>query len=292
MSYQPISQAEPAPAHRLLAEWRAHRETRVRAEDGWLSVCGLSWLSPGPNRFGSAPTSDVVLPARSAPPHAGVFVLDGGKVTVEPAPGVSLSTNGQPITGNRALASDAEPRPDQLQLGPLTMTVLKRGDRFAIRTKDRTNPNRDSFPGLRWFPIDDRFAVVARFQPHAGRVLRQIPSVVGHVEELVSPGWVEFDLLGQRLSLEPVLESPDSQQLFFIFRDQTNGHETYGGGRFLFVDLPAPGASSVRLDFNRTISPPCAYTPYATCAMPLARNHLPVAIPAGEMAPLWSVAHD
>ena len=77
-----------------------------------------------------------------------------------------------------------------------------------------------------------------------------------------------------------MLESPASRELFFIFRDQTSGKETYGAGRFLYSDLPRDG--KVVLDFNRAYNPPCAFTPYATCPLPPTANRLPVRVEAGE----------
>jgi uncharacterized protein len=41
----------------------------------------------------------------------------------------------------------------------------------------------------------------------------------------------------------------------------------------------------VVLDFNQAYNPPCAFTPYATCPLPLKRNFLSIEIPAGELAP-------
>ena len=43
-----------------------------------------------------------------------------------------------------------------------------------------------------------------------------------------SPGYAIFHLHGKEYRLRPVLETPDAQELFFIFRDQTTGKETYG----------------------------------------------------------------
>jgi uncharacterized protein (DUF1684 family) len=59
-------------------------------------------------------------------------------------------------------------------------------------------------------------------------------------------------------------------RLFFIFRDETNGTETYGAGRFLYADRPNGG--SVILDFNKAINPPCAFTAFATCPLPPPRT--------------------
>ncbi len=89
-----------------------------------------------------------------------------------------------------------------------------------------------------------------------------------------------FHLAGREFRLYPILEEPGAKQLFFIFRDQTSGKETYGAGRFLYTDLPKDG--QVILDFNKAYNPPCVFTPYATCPLPPPENRLAVRIEAGE----------
>ena len=42
---------------------------------------------------------------------------------------------------------------------------------------------------------------------------------------------------------------------------------------------------AVILDFNHAVNLPCAYTEFATCPLPPAGNHLPVAVEAGEKLP-------
>ena len=59
--------------------------------------------------------------------------------------------------------------------------------------------------------------------------------------------------------------------------------ETYGAGCFLYTPLPQGG--KVTLDFNKAFSPPCAFTPFATCPLPPPQNRLPIRIEAGELAP-------
>jgi len=77
----------------------------------------------------------------------------------------------------------------------------------------------------------------------------------------------------------------DEDQLFLIFRDQTSGKTTYPAARFLYAqppkDLKAP--STVVLDFNKAINPPCVFTPYATCPLPPPQNRLTLAVTAGEL---------
>jgi hypothetical protein len=78
------------------------------------------------------------------------------------------------------------------------------------------------------------------------------------------------------------VSSPEDDTFFIVFRDATSGRETYGAGRFLDATAPAKGSRKVVLDFNRAYSPPCAFTPYATCPLPPRQNELPVRIEAGE----------
>jgi uncharacterized protein (DUF1684 family) len=49
------------------------------------------------------------------------------------------------------------------------------------------------------------------------------------------------------------------------------------------VNTPLPENGKVILDFNRAYNPPCTFTPYATCELPLKENILPVRIEAGEL---------
>jgi uncharacterized protein (DUF1684 family) len=110
----------------------------------------------------------------------------------------------------------------------------------------------------------------------------RVPNVLGQTVLLPCPGRAEFTLQGRALHLDGVLEEPDATELFFIFRDQTTGKETYGAGRFLYAELPRQGR--IVLDFNKAYNPPCAFTPYATCPLPPKQNWLPVRVEAGEMA--------
>jgi uncharacterized protein (DUF1684 family) len=261
-----------------IERWRAKREERLKADGGWLTVTGLFWLQEGANPAGSAPGSAVLLPP-AAPPHAGVFELRQGKVTLSLKPGVSATLEGQPLT-TRELKGDGTGAPDVVSLGRLTLQVIERGRRVGIRLKDMDSATRREFKGLDWFPVDESYRVTARFVPYASPRPLAVPNVLGEIEEMASPGYAEFTLQGRSLRLEPVLEDPEAKELFFIFRDQTGGKETYPAGRFLYAPLPSAG--TLVIDFNKAYNPPCAFTRYATCPLPPKGNRLEVRIAAGE----------
>lgn len=263
------------PAYRASVEsWRGEYEKELRSEDGWLSVAGLFWLKPGPNRIGTARGSEIVLPEGSGPAEAAVIVYEGGRATVRLAPGVSATLREQPLSGPAALDPGAA-----LRLGRLSLFVIERGKERAIRLRDPENPRRQAFAGTVWFPIDERWRVEARFEAYSPARTIPIVNVLGMVAPMRCPGRAVFRLGGRELSLEPVAGEHD-RELFLIFRDETAGHETYGAGRFLYAEQPKDG--KLLLDFNRAESPPCAYTDFATCPLPPKQNRLPVRIEAGE----------
>mgnify|MGYP001453722249 CR=1 FL=1 len=65
------------------------------------------------------------------------------------------------------------------------------------------------------------------------------------------------------------------------FLDETNGKQTYGGGRFLYVN-PPDNNGNVLINFNKSYNPPCVFSSFTTCPLPSAFNTLSIPINAGE----------
>ena len=72
-------------------------------------------------------------------------------------------------------------------------------------------------------------------------------------------------------------------RLFVPFRDATSGRETYGGGRYLDLDVAASGRYA--LDFNRAYHPYCVYDASWVCPFPPPENTLELPVTAGERLP-------
>jgi uncharacterized protein (DUF1684 family) len=262
--------------------WRAERLASLTADNGWLTVVGLFWLHPGENRFGTDPGNEVVLPGKGTAAIAGTLELrQDGTVLLHPGPGTRVTVAGSPAT-ERLLASDRGGKPDVLAAGAVRFYLIERGGKVAVRVKDPHSVRRVSFAGIRCFPVDPAYRVEGAFEPYPAPREVAVATAQGPEQKMLAPGLVRFQLGGRSLSLEPFISSPDDPGFFFVFRDATSGTETYGAGRFL--DTPAPKAPSrvVVLDFNQAYSPPCAFTPYATCPLPPRQNELPVRIEAGE----------
>jgi uncharacterized protein len=269
-----------------LLTWRAKRATSLQAPEGWLSLIALGWLKEGDNSFGSAPDNRVQILAK-APAHIAVVRLEKSGLRLLPSGDgfpKDLLVDGQPAREQALFADDAE-KPSKLTIGTLAIIVIHRDDQFALRVKDLDAPTRIGFHGLRWYAPSETYRIHARWIPYNTPKVLEIPTILGTTTHMPAPGAAEFTLDGQVLRLEPVLEDPKSNQLFFIMRDATSKNTTYGAGRFLYTDLPDHGVNQpgeLWLDFNRLVNPPCAFTAYATCPLPPPQNRLTVPIPAGE----------
>ena len=67
--------------------------------------------------------------------------------------------------------------------------------------------------------------------------------------------------------------------LFLPFLDQTNGYETYGGGRY--IDIYINDKDSLLIDFNKAYNPQCVYNEDFSCPIVPRENLLEVRIEAG-----------
>jgi len=274
-----LSAVDVSPAYKAeIEKYRANRIAELTAPNGWLAVQGLFWLHEGANSAGSDPASEIKLPPRT-PKKIGVFTLKDKTVSFTAEPGAGVTAAGKPV---ETFGFDPRKGEDSaVTVNGVTLFVIRRSDKVGLRMLDPDSDARKHFDGLTYFPLDVKYHVKAKFVPYEQPKTVQVPNVLGQLVPMESPGRVEFTLDGKPYSLEPVYETAKHEDLFFIFKDPTSRTETYGAGRFLHTPLPKDG--SVDLDFNRAYNPPCAFTDFATCPLPVKENQLPVRIPAGEL---------
>jgi uncharacterized protein (DUF1684 family) len=270
----------PAKYQQSVTEWRAQREAKLKADDGWLTVVGLTWLKEGDNRVGSNPSFEVQLP-KSAPDKVGTLTLKGGKVRFRPEPGAAVTMNGAPAMETE-LKPDVDEHYDKLAVARVKFFIIKREDKLGVRIKDNDSAARREFIGLKWYPVDPSWRVQAKFVPWDKPRTVTFATAVGVKEQDESPGYVTFQREGKEYRLEPVV---DGDELWFVMRDQTSGHTTYGASRFLYAEMPKGGlkrSGPVEIDFNKAENPPCVFTDFATCPLPPPQNRLSLAVTAGE----------
>jgi len=276
----PGAQEADAGRVEVVEQWRQRRVEDLKRPDGWLSLAGLYWLREGDNRFGSDPGNDLVFPGK-APARLGVFRVDGEGVHMTAAPGVEIRYQDAPVT-SIAMDPGGETASVILTWGTLSWFAIERDGDLGIRLRDTESPAFAVFDslGLDAFPIDLAWHLGARFETYDPPKTVYVPTIQGREAEESVPGAVLFTMAGETQRLD-VTGAPGDSAFFVIFGDQTNGQETYGGGRYVWVDAPDEDGAMV-IDFNRSYNPPCVFTPYATCPLPPRQNRLPLRVEAGE----------
>ena len=98
-------------------------------------------------------------------------------------------------------------------------------------------------------------------------------------------GEVTFQLKGgtYQLNIYQNLDLMDDEGyedfLFLPFLDDTNGEESYGGGRY--VEGRIPDGDILEIDFNKAYNPYCAYNEKYSCPIVPRENYITEKVEAG-----------
>lgn len=258
-------------------KWHQKRIERLKAEDGWLNLVGRTWLKLGENKFGSAKDNDVIIESDKVPPYMGVFIFKDSIVIMKVNDGVEVLLNGKPVKEIKMI-DDQKPNMTVFQYSTIRWNLIIRDTLYGIRFRDLESPLVKNFPGIERFPVNERWKLTAKFQPYIPPKEIIVPNFLGQMNKELSLGAVVFKV-GEKIYKIDALE--EGERLFLIFADRTSGEETYGGGRFLYVDKPDSNGNII-LDFNKAYNPPCVFTKFATCPLPPKQNYLNLKIEAGE----------
>lgn len=141
---------------------------------------------------------------------------------------------------------------------------------------------------LRFYRPRKTFRVQARLERTPEAEVLQMATYSGTTQPYQSYAIARFELRGAvheltiyrniNLSRMPMFRT----HLFLPFKDATNGAATYGGGRYLDLDIRNVEDGRLEIDFNKAYNPFCAYNENYHCPIPPPENHLSVAIRAGE----------
>jgi uncharacterized protein (DUF1684 family) len=269
------------PAYvRTVKEWRARAEQGLRRDDGWLTLAGRYVLKPGENRFGTAPTNDIVFPKGLGPPGMGSVWVEPDRVRVKLVEGFRMTADDGDFS-EREMEVKGERR-DWVRKGRTAFHIIEHNGRHVLRLADNESAVRKQFGGRVWYDVDDNFHLNAKYVPYDPPRKVPIVNVLDEVSDEPSPGYIEFLVSGRPYRLDAVGED---KGLFIIFRDRTAGETTYGPGRFLYIEEKPPAGAVFKVDFNRAYNPPCAFSEFTTCPLPPKQNILPVRIEAGEKYP-------
>jgi uncharacterized protein (DUF1684 family) len=234
--------------------WRDARERRLRDPRGWLAITSIHWLGDTPQRFDDVP---------------GEWSCDEGGATVVLAAGEPLAVDGTGLPAGAHRLGPLDEAGLTVTFGDAVAQVADRDGRTIVRPRHPDSPNLRAYRGTPCYDPDPEWVLPARFEPYPAAEDDAVGEVVlehaGTEHRLVA--WAE-----------------DDGALWILFRDATSGVTTYPANRQLVTLAPSPDGI-VRLDLNRAMNMPCAYTDFATCPLPPAANTLPFAVEAGEQVP-------
>ncbi len=271
---------------RDVEDWYKGRIKRLTSENGYLTLVALCPLPDGRHTFGSATDNECVFPP-STPTHAGAIVIKDGKARLEAEYAAGLMHGSTRVSSPLDLATDKDgAEPTEITVGTVHFFVIDRPGSLYLRVKDSASPVRAKFDGIDRFKVDRKWRVPAHLTRYDPPKMLVVPNIVGFDEEVECPGVLTFQIGGQEYRLEPISES--EEDMWIVFGDATNGHDTYGGGRFVYIPAPDANGNTV-IDFNKAYNPPCVFTNFATCPLPTRDNVLAVRVEAGEK--MWGEAH-
>lgn len=151
-----------------------------------------------------------------------------------------------------------------------------------------TEKDRKTFRALDFFKFDSTYVVNANFKRTLNETPFEMPTTTDRKPMYVKYGELSFALKGVACKLniyqniELVKREGYEDHLFLPFIDETNGEDSYGGGRYLDTSLPE--GDTMVLNFNEAYNPYCAYSPRYSCPVVPLENALDVRVEAGVKA--------
>ena len=153
-------------------------------------------------------------------------------------------------------------------------SLLKSGDSPLLPAQ------RARFERLAYYPIDLSYHLRGELHIYGRQRIVEIPNTDGTITELERFGRF-VSAFGEKDFWLEVYRSPQTGETEIFFKDLTNGHTTYGGGRYARLTREDDGMYVI--DFNNAYNPYCAYNPTYICPLPPRQNHLDFAVEAGEI---------
>jgi len=137
--------------------------------------------------------------------------------------------------------------------------------------------DRKEFVGLDFFKYDSTYVVDALFTRTTNEQPFKMKTTTDRLPEYVKYGILDFFLNGEIFQLniyqnqELIKQEGYENYLFLPFSDETNGIESYGGGRY--IDLRIPEGNQLTIDFNSAYNPYCAYNDKYSCPIVPRENY-------------------
>ncbi len=246
----------------------------------YLQLAGLFKFDEGESEFGREIETGFILESPSSRDHIGTFnysvdSADVQRISFKAEPGLNISTASDSIISNIDLSLDQYGSSQPLILGDLKWQVITRSGSPYLRVWDKQHPMVERFNGYKRYEPNPEFIFTGKFAYFDHEEEQEVKSQLGINAKTSFIGEVTFEYEGKEYKLKV------GNNGFTMISDDTSGNETYGGGRYIYLDLPEKDGP-VKVDLNRLYNPPCSFSQYTTCLYPPQENHLPFDLKAGE----------
>ena len=158
--------------------------------------------------------------------------------------------------------------------------IFKDASKSPLKAKDLKN-----FKGLDFFSFDSSYVVMTSLKLKPNAKWFNMKTTTSRLSRERIYATATFELKGQQFSLniyqgeENINSEEYKDYLFLPFLDNTNGKETYAGGRY--INLKIPEDNIVQIDFNKAYNPLCAYNEKFSCPIVPRVNYLDLRVTAG-----------
>ncbi|MFY0645043.1 MAG: DUF1684 domain-containing protein [Bacteroidia bacterium] len=132
---------------------------------------------------------------------------------------------------------------------------------------------------LEYFAPNEEYRVNANFVRLLNGKEFEMKTNTDRLPHYIEFGQMHFELKGDSFLLHVYQNVAHPEYLFCPYKDETNGNESYGAGRYL--DFELSDTLNPIIDFNYSYNPLCAYNYNYSCPIPLDENYLHTRIEAG-----------
>ncbi len=160
--------------------------------------------------------------------------------------------------------------------------------KLSFITDDRSPLNKDEIKDLDFYDEDPSWKLTCTCSQIKDAVPFEMPLYSGITRTYKVHSILNCSHKGQYFTMQVYKNAtiPGSpiyaDYLFLPFKDDTNGEDTYGGGRYIDLKISDIVNNEVTIDFNKCYNPWCAYSGGYNCPIPPKENHLPFEVRAGE----------
>lgn len=135
-----------------------------------------------------------------------------------------------------------------------------------------------------------KFRIIATYKKPRKPKTISVPTSGEKIKDYTEFAVVTFKVDGKKYKITAYRQSPVlplyKNLVFVPFKDSTAPKDTYGGGRYMDMEVNDFKDGMVIMDFNKAYNPYCAFSDGWNCPIPPKKNHLNVRIEAGEKVPL------